>query len=147
MTQNQALSALRFLYGHVLSRKAGDLGEVIRGRKPKRLPVVMTGDEVKWVPPNLSGDKRLMASLMYSTGLRLRKCLHPLVQNLHFSRNEILVRDGKGAMDRVTMLPGSLRGPLQEHLKRVKAIDERDLADGCGRVLLPEARTANILTP
>ncbi|WP_442789577.1 integron integrase [Olavius algarvensis spirochete endosymbiont] len=138
-TQNQALSALLFLYRHVLGREVGDLGEVIRARKPKRLPVVMTREEVKGVLANLSGDKWLMASVMYGDGLRLMECLRLRVQNLDFSRNEILVRDGKGAKDRITMLPESLKAPLQEHLKHVRAIHERDLADGWGRVLLPNA--------
>jgi integron integrase len=138
-TQNQALSALLFLYRHVLAREIGDLGEVIRARKPKRMPVVMTREEVKAVLDHLSGDKWLMASLMYGTGLRLMECLRLRVQDIDFSRKEILVRDGKGAKDRITMLPESLRAPLQDHLKRVKAIHERDLADGWGRVLMPEA--------
>jgi integron integrase len=138
-TQNQALSALLFLYRHVLGREIGDLGEVIRSRKPKRLPVVMTRDEMKAVLANLSGDKWLMASLMYGAGLRLMECLRLRVQDIDFSRNEILVRDGKGAKDRITMLPESLKAPLQEHLRKVKAIHERDLADGWGRVLLPDA--------
>lgn len=138
-TQNQALSALLFLYRHVLGREVGDLGEVIRARKPKRLPVVMTREEVKAVLANLSGDKWLMASVMYGAGLRLMECLRLRVQDIDFSRNEILVRDGKGAKDRITMLPESLKAPLQEHLKTVKAIHERDLADGWGRVLLPDA--------
>jgi len=138
-TQNQALSALLFLYRHVLGREVGDLGEVIRARKPKRLPVVMTRDEVKAVLANLTGDKWLMASLMYGAGLRLMECLRLRVQDIDFSRNEILVRDGKGGKDRITMLPESLKAPLQEHLKTVKGIHERDLADGWGRVLLPNA--------
>ena len=98
-TQNQALSALLFLYRHVLSREVGDLGEVIRARKPKRLPVVMTSEEIKAVLANLPGDKWLMASLMYGSGLLLMECLRLRVQDLDFSRNEIHVRDGKGAKD------------------------------------------------
>jgi integron integrase len=138
-TQNQALSALLFLYRHVLGREIGDLGEVIRARKPKRMPVVMTREEVKAVLSNLTGDKWLMASLMYGTGVRLMECLRLRVQDVDFSRTEVLVRDGKGAKDRITMLPESLRTPLQDHLKRVKAMHERDLADGWGRVVMPEA--------
>lgn len=138
-TQNQALSALLFLCRHVIGRGAGDLGEVIRARKPKRLPVVMTRDEVKAVLANLSGDKWLMASLMYGAGLRLMECLRLRVQDIDFSRNEILVRDGKGAKDRITMLPASLKSPLQEQLKHGKTVHERDLADGWGRVPLPDA--------
>ena len=138
-TQNQALSALLFLYRHVLSREVGDLGEVIRARKPKRLPVVMTREEVKAVLANLPGDKWLMASLMYGSGLRLMECLRLRVQDIDFSRNEIIVRDGKGAKDRVTMLPESLKRALLDHLKKVKRFHDRDLADGWGRVLLPDA--------
>lgn len=138
-TQNQALSALLFLYRHVLNRQIGDLGEVIRARRPKRLPVVMTRDEVKAVLGHLKGDKWLMATLMYGAGLRLMECLRLRVQDLDFSRNEILVRNGKGAKDRITMLPESVKTQLQEHLKRVKSVHERDLADGWGRVLLPDA--------
>ena len=99
-------------------------------RKPKRLPVVMTREEVKAVLTNLTGDKWLMASLMYGAGLRLMECLRLRVQDIDFSRKEILVRDGKGAKDRITMLPESLKAPLQQHLKTVKTIHERDLADG-----------------
>ncbi len=138
-TQNQALSALLFLYRHVIGREVGDLGEVIRARKPTRLPVVMTREEVKAVLANLTGDKRLMASLMYGAGLRLMECLRLRVQDIDFSRHEILVRDGKGAKDRITMLPESLKIPLQEHLKKVKAIHEREVAEGWGRVQMPTA--------
>jgi len=138
-TQNQALSALLFLYRHVIGREVGDLGNVIRARKPKRLPVVMTRDEVKAVPANLSGDKQLIASLMYGAGLRLMECLRLRVQDIDFARNEIIIRDGKGAKDRITMLPESLKVLLQDHLTRVKAIHAKDLADGWGRVQLPEA--------
>ncbi len=138
-TQNQEHSALPFLYRHVLSSVAGDLGEVIRSRKPRRLPVVMTREEVKAVSANLPGDKRLMASLMYGSGLRLTECLCLRVQDIGFSRNEIIVRDGKGAKDRVPMLPTSLKALLQEHFKGVKVIHGRYLADGRGRVLLPDA--------
>jgi len=138
-TQNQALSAILFLYRHVLNRKIGDLGEVIRARKPKRLPVVMTRDEVKAVLANLTGDKRLMASLMYGAGLRLMECLRLRVQDVDFSRNEITVRDGKGAKDRLTMLPESLKKLLQDHLSKIKLIHEKDLTEGWGRVQMPNA--------
>jgi integron integrase len=138
-TQNQALSALLFLYRHVLGREVGDLGEVIRARKPTRLPVVMTREEVKSVLSNLTGDKLLMASLMYGAGLRLMECLRLRVQDIDFSRNEILVRDGKGAKDRITMLPESLKSPLQKHLQTVNVIHEKDLSEGWGKVLLPFA--------
>ena len=138
-TQNQALAALLFLYRQVIGREVGDLGEVIRARKPERLPVVMAREEVKAVLANLTGDKWLIAAIMYGAGLRLMECLRLRVQDIDFSRNEILVRDGKGAKDRMTMLPELLNAPLQDHLKKVKAIHEKDLADGWGRVLLPNA--------
>jgi len=138
-TQNQALSALLFLYRHVLAREIGDLGEVIRARKPRRLPVVMTRDEVKAVLRQLQGDKWLMASLMYGAGLRLMECLGLRVQDIDFDRNEILVRDGKGAKDGMTMLPESLRSPLQGHLRKVETIHKKDLAEGWGRVQMPTA--------
>ena len=99
----------------------------------------MTRDKVKAVLANLNSDKWLMASLMYGAGLRLMECLRLRVQDIDFARNEIVVRGGKGAKDRVTMLPESLKKPLQVHLRQVKAIHERDLADGWGRVKLPTA--------
>jgi integron integrase len=138
-TQNQALAALLFLYRHVLDRQIGDLGKIIRARKPKRLPVVMTRDEVKAVLKYLTGDKWLVASLMYGAGLRLMECLRLRVQDIDFGRNEITVRDGKGAKDRITMLPESLKNFLQDHLRRVKAIHGKDISDGWGRVQMPDA--------
>jgi integron integrase len=138
-TQNQALSALLFLYRHVLGREIGDLGNVIRARKPKRLPVVMTREEVRAVLGQLTGDKWLMASLMYGAGLRLMECLRLRVQDLDFSRNEIMVRDGKGAKDRITMLPESLKSALNDHLRKVRMIHKSDLSAGWGRVQMPMA--------
>jgi len=138
-TQNQALAALLFLYRHVLERQVGALGEIVRARRPQRLPVVLTRDEVKLVLANLVGDKWLMASLLYGSGLRLAECCALRVQDIDFARGEILVRDGKGAKDRITMLPESLAAPLRRHLERVKAIHERDVRDGWGRVAMPQA--------
>ena len=132
-------SALLSLYRHVIGRAVGDLGEVICARRPTRLPVVMTREEVKAVPANLTGDRRLAASLMYGAGLRLMECLRLRVQDIDFSRSEILVRDGKGAKDRITMLPESLKTALQDHLRNVKVIHEHDLGDGWGRVQTPAA--------
>jgi integron integrase len=138
-TQNQALSAILFLYRHVLNRKIGDLGEVIRARKPKRLPVVMTREEVKLVLSHLKGDRWLMANIMYGAGLRVRECLRLRIQDVDFAASQILVRDGKGFKDRVTMLPDVIKRPLLEHLEAVKKIHERDLAEGYGRVQMPYA--------
>jgi integron integrase len=138
-TQNQALSALLFLYRHVLKREIRDLGEVIRARKPKRLPIVLTREEVKAVISQLTGDNWLMASLLYGTGLRLMECLRLRVQDIDFERNEVTIRSGKGEKDRITMLPESLKQPLRDNQARVRAIHERDLRDGWGRVQLPDA--------
>jgi integron integrase len=138
-TQNQALSALLFLYRHVLDRPVGDLGQVIRARRPARVPVVMTRQEVKAVLAQLAGDKRLMASLMYGAGLRLMECLRLRVKDIDLARSEITIRDGKGTKDRRTMLPQSLTQPLEDHLARIRRIHQQDLADGWGRVMMPDA--------
>ena len=138
-TQTQALSALLFLYRHVIGRQIGKLGEVIRARKPKRIPVVMTHQEVKAVLAQLSGDKWLMASLLYGAGLRLMECLRLRIMDIDFNGSEIRVRNGKGAKDRVTMLPESLKVPLQNHYRKVQAVHEKDLAEGWGRVEMPMA--------
>lgn len=137
-TQTQALSALLFLYRHVLGREVGDLG-IIRARKPQRVPVVMTRGEVQDVLAELEGDRWLMAALMYGAGLRLSECLGLRVQDIDFARGEITVRNGKGAKDRVTMLPDSLRGALHDQLRRARATHRADLAESWGRVLLPDA--------
>jgi integron integrase len=138
-TQNQALSALLFLYRHVIGRDVGELGNVIRARRPAHVPVVMTRDEVKAVLANLTGDKWLMASLMYGAGLRLMECLRLRVKDIDLARCEITIRDGKGGKDRRTMLPQSLKKPLGDHLAQVRRIHEQDLADGWGRVVMPDA--------
>ena len=138
-TQNQALSALLFLYRHVLGRELGDLGPVVRARKPERLPVVPTRGEVRAVLGHLDGDVGLMAHLMYGSGLRLMECLRLRVQHLDFDSRTIHVRDGKGAKDRTTMLPAALVDPLRLHLRAVKTIHQRDLADGWGKVQMPNA--------
>jgi integron integrase len=138
-TQNQALSALLFLYRHVIGREIGDVGDVIRARRAKRLPVVLTREEVRAVLAGLRGDKRLMANLMYGAGLRLMECLRLRIQDVDFVANQITVRDGKGFKDRVTMLPEKIRAPLLEHLERVRQVHQRDVADGFGRVPLPYA--------
>jgi len=103
-TQNQALCALLFLYRHVLGREIGELGEVIRARKPRRLPVVMTHEEAMAVIGQLKGDKWLMASLLYGSGLRLMEWLQLRAQDIDYAMNEIIVRAGKGNKDRRTLL-------------------------------------------
>lgn len=138
-TQNQALSALPFLYRHVFGREVGDLGDVVRARQSRRLPVVFTRGEVSAVLDRLSGDKWLVVSLLYGSGMRLMECLTLRVKDLEFSRGEITVRDGKGGRERVTILPTSLGDPLRDHLRDVKRTHEIDLGAGHGRVLLPDA--------
>src|SRR6266699_5231296 len=117
-TQNQALSALLFLYKEVFKQKIGWLEGVERAKKPMRLPVVLTREEVHKLFAHLHGTTRLMAGLLYGSGLRLMECLRLRVKDLDFAQRQIIVRDGKGMEDRVTMLPESLIVPLQEHLLR-----------------------------
>jgi integron integrase len=138
-TQNQALNALVFLYNEVLNLEIGALNELVRARRPKRLPVVLTKDEAQRVIAALTGTTQLMTKLLYGAGLRLMECLRLRVKDVDFVANHIIVRDGKGEKDRVTMLPISIKPLLCEHLKRVKILHEKDLADGYGDVYLPEA--------
>ena len=138
-TQTQALCALLFLYRHVLGREVGQIGDLVRARTPRRLPVVLTQEEVKAVLDALQGDHRLKASLMYGAGLRLMECMRLRVLDLEFARREIVVRDGKGGKDRVTMLPRTLTPALETHLTAARAVHQGDLADGWGRVELPDA--------
>lgn len=138
-TQNQALSAVLFLYRDLLKRDVGWLDDVERAKKPTRLPVVLSKEEAKAILIRLEGVKWLMANLLYGSGLRLMECIRLRVKDLDFQYNQIAVRDAKGQKDRVTMLPDSLQEPLQRHLQRVKAIHEQDLKEGFGEVYLPFA--------
>jgi len=138
-TQNQAKSALLFLYKEVLEAELPWLDNVERAKAPKRLPVVLTRDEVQALLSRLAGTHWLMASLLYGAGLRLMECLRLRVKDVDFSRKEILVRDGKGFKDRVTMLPAALVAPLRAHLERVRELHRQDLAAGLGAVYLPYA--------
>jgi len=121
------LNALVFLYQQVMKVDPGDFGDVVRARKPKRLPVVMSRDEAKAVLENLHGEEWLMANLLYGSGLRLMECLRLRVKDLDFSRGEVVVREGKGDKDRRSMLPQNLVEPLTKHLLKVKAINDDDL--------------------
>jgi integron integrase len=138
-TQNQARSALLFLYRHVLRRESILLDDVVQASKPQRLPTVLTRQEVHQVIDQLSGVHKLMVQLLYGSGLRLLECLRLRVKDIDLARGEIVVREGKGAKDRVTMLPTSLIQPLQAHLAAVKVLHEADLAKGYGEVYLPYA--------
>ncbi len=138
-TQNQALNAIVFLYRVVLEMKIDDLGQVVRARKPRRLPVVVTLAETRAVLSRLEGVHRLAAELLYGAGLRLLECVGLRVKDLEFARGEIVVRDGKGRRDRVTMLPERVRKGLSVQLALARAIHEADLSAGFGSVYLPTA--------
>jgi integron integrase len=138
-TQNQAFSALLFLYREVLGRKLDGLEEGVRAKRPMHLPVVLSRREVEAVLDRLHGASWLMASLMYGSGLRLLECASLRVKDLDFARAEITVHDGKGQKDRITLLPGRIRDVLRAHLDRVRLQHEDDLQRGCGRVVLPDA--------
>jgi len=136
-TQNQASSAVLFLYDAVLGCPLPGVEGLVRPRRPVRLPVVLSRNEVAAVLGELRGVVWLMASLLYGSGLRLSECAELRVKDLHLERGELVVRDGKGSKDRVTMLPEALRDPLRLHLAAVKSQHDRDLAAGRGAVALP----------
>lgn len=138
-TQNQALSALLFLYKEVLVQPLPWLNNVERAKRPARLPTVLTVDEMRRLLAGIQGTKWLMASLLYGSGLRLRECLSLRVKDVDFGYRQIVIRDGKGAKDRVTLLPDSVIVPLKEHLARAKALHLKDVAEGFGDVDLPHA--------
>ncbi len=138
-TQNQALAAILFLYKHVLDRELGRIEHVVRAKKPRRLPVILTAGEVKSVLDQLEGVCRLVAKLLYGSGLRLNECLEVRVQDLDFGQNQIVVRDPKGGNDRYTLLPTLLQPAIKEQLHKAKRVHERDLRRGYGRVQLPNA--------
>jgi integron integrase len=138
-TQNQAFSALLFLYRDVLGRELKGLEATKRAKPPVRVPLVLTRDEVSAILRQLDGVLGLMASLMYGAGLRLLECCHLRVKDIDLGRSEITVRDGKGRKDRITVLPSSLEGPLRAHLQMVARLHESDLRAGAGSVALPDA--------
>lgn len=138
-TQNQALSALLFLYKQVLAIEVGPVPPVVRARTPERLPVVLSRDEVGAILKPLIGTERLVVMLLYGAGLRLEEGLELRVKDLDFDRHQITVRQGKGRKDRVTMLPATARDPLTAHLAGVRRLHQADLARGLGRVVLPFA--------
>jgi integron integrase len=137
-TQNQALSALLFLYRELLERDL-DLQRLVRAHQRRRLPVVLTAEEVRAVLQRLDGSDALVAGLLYGSGLRLMEALRLRVQDLEFTRHELTVRNGKGGKDRRTLLPARLGKPLSAHLEKVRQLHRRDLKDGWGRVALPHA--------
>jgi integron integrase len=138
-TQNQALCALLFLYREVLEVDLPWLDGVVRARRPQRLPVVLTRDEVRAVLQRVEGTPRLMAYLLYGAGLRLLECCRLRVQEVDFASNQIVVRGGKGDKDRLTMLPAAVKVDLARHLEFVREQHRRDLQHGAGWVELPTA--------
>jgi integron integrase len=138
-TQNQALAAILFLYKHVLGRELEWLDDVVRAKRPERLPVVLTRQEVEALLAALDGVPWLMAMLLYGSGLRLMECLRLRVKDIDFTRHEVLVREGKGNKDRVTMLSAAVVPGLRGHLEAVRRLHDADLAAGFGRAPLPDA--------
>ena len=138
-TQNQALSAILFLYRKVLNENVPWIEDIVHAHKPRRLPVVLTREEVASVLGRLRGSWWLIGILLYGAGLRQIECLRLRVKDVDFSAFEIVVRGGKGDKDRVTMLPEAASNALQSHLVRVRALHESDLKEGNGRVWLPNA--------
>ena len=138
-TQNQALSALLFLYKEVLAIDLPWLNDVTRAKRPQRMPVVLTREEVHAVLDRMAGVYALMARLLYGTGMRLMECVRLRVKDVDFGRGEILIRDGKGAKDRVTMLPQSLVVALQSHLQQRRALFDDDRDAGKASVFMPDA--------
>ncbi|BAM00165.1 MULTISPECIES: integron integrase [Caldilinea] len=138
-TQNQAFSALLFLYREVLHRELDAPVHALRAKESRHIPAVLTREEVRQVIAQLSGVYQLQARLLYGSGLRLLECLRLRVKDIDFQRRAITVRDTKGNEDRITMLPDSVIEPLKEHLQRVRRLHEEDLAKGYGSVYLPDA--------
>lgn len=138
-TQNQALCAIVFLYQEVLKQDIGWMEHIVWAKTPKKLPVVLTREEVKSILGCLSGTVWMMATLLYGSGLRLMECIRLRVKDVDFSYHQIMVRDGKGNQDRVTLLPLHVKSPLQHHVQEVKSLHEKDVQEGYGAVYLPNA--------
>lgn len=138
-TQNQALSAILFLYQKVLMMKLDWIDDVVRAKRPKRLPVVLTQDEVRSILNAMRGTNALIAKLLYGTGMRLMEGLRLRVQDVDFGQMQIIVRSGKGDKDRVTTLPETLCPELKNQISYARDVHQADLAEGYGRVYLPHA--------
>ena len=138
-TQNQALNALVFLYRHVLEKELNDKIDAVRSSKPRKLPAVLTKDEVMSLLNSMSGLNQLMAKLIYSSGLRLMECVRLRVKDLDLGYNQITVRDAKGGKDRRTMVSEKLKDSLKGQIEKVRIVHEKDLGDGVGSVYLPYA--------
>ncbi|HTX19377.1 MAG TPA: integron integrase [Bacteroidota bacterium] len=138
-TQNQAFNAITYLYSDFLKRDLGNLGEIVRSQKHRRLPTVFTREEVAQILRHLHGDAWLQGSLLYGAGLRLLECLRLRVKDVDFGQNQIIVRAGKGNVDRVTMLPGALKEKVRQQIERISAMHDQDIEAGFGDVMIPFA--------
>ena len=138
-TQGQALSALLFLYKHVLNDPLPWMDDIVRARRPQRIPVVLTPEEVRALLEQMNGVPKLVALLLYGGGLRLLEGLRLRVKDVNFARGELFIRDPKGRRDRITILPQSAIAPLHDHLEYVSNVHANDLAAGFGSVILPTA--------
>ena len=138
-TQNQALAALLFLYDAVLERPLETLGPIPRAKRPRRLPVVLTRAEVEAVLSHLNGTHRLIASLLYGSGLRLLEALRLRIKDVELANGHIVVREGKGDKDRIAVLPSVLEASLRAQVRVARALHDRDLSEGFGEVHLPSA--------
>ncbi len=138
-TQNQALNALVFFYGQIAGHSLDEMNEFVRAKRPHRLPVVLTKCQIALLLSKMHEHHRLLASLMYGTGMRLMECLRLRVQDVDFALNQIVIRTGKGNKERLVPLPTSLKSTLKNKLLERKALHDADLADGCGEVFLPDA--------
>jgi integron integrase len=138
-TQNQAFNAILFLFRHVLNKEIENLGDTVRAKRGQKLPVVLTVEEVRQLFSHMNGTNLMIAELLYGAGLRLMELARLRVQDIDFDANIIFVRSGKGDKDRSTMLPAAVRERLKEHLKKVKALHDKDIDAGHGAVFLPDA--------
>lgn len=138
-TQNSALNAIVFLYKEVLKKEVGIIDNIHRAKMHKRLPVVFTKEEAREIINLLDGTKRLMGSVLYGSGVRLKECLRLRVKDIEFNYNQIIARDTKGHVDRATLLPSSIKEDLKNHLLKVRTLHEQDVKEGFGRVYLPYA--------
>lgn len=138
-TQNQALCSMLFLYRDVMKVELPFIDGIDRARRPRKLPVVFSRSEVKTILSAMTGLHRLMASLLYGSGMRISECLRLRVKDIDFGLNQITIQDGKGEKDRITILPKSLLQHLHRHLATVRLLQQQDLAEGFGEVYLPYA--------
>jgi integron integrase len=138
-TQNQAFNALIFLYGSVLKKELGNIGDIERAKREKYIPIVFTKEEARSILSKLTGEYKLIAGLLYGSGLRLMECVRLRVHDIDFAANLIVVKDGKGNKSRVTVLPAKLKESLRRQINSVQSLHQFDLQQGYGEVLLPNA--------